>query len=176
MTWRWLALAALVLVCGLALLRSFVATSSTAAIRLQPAVMVSGLDDHGLVATTMVALSSRPDLSAAPSAVVAQLPHGTMVHVLEQRGEWLRVQPVVAPGQAGWINDYYLRGQVLRVDTGEQVQLVSARFDRGQVLVAVRPMSGEGPITWVAAARLREVGAREADGHQHVHRLSGLQP
>lgn len=174
MKWRWLSLAALVLLSGLGL-RWGVAASSTAAIRPRPAVMISGLDDHGQMATPLVALTSRPDLSSAQVAV-AHLPHGTIAQVLEQRGEWLRVQSVAAPSQVGWVNDYYLRGLLLRTDTGEQVRLVSARWDRGQVLVAVQPVVGVGPTNWVAAARVREVGAREADGHQHVHGLSGLQP
>lgn len=174
MRWGWLAFTALVLVGGLVLLRSL-ASPSTAAIRPRPAVMVSGLDDHGQVATMTVALTGRPDPPSGQPAVVAQVPHGTIAQVLEQRGEWLRVQSVAAPEQVGWVNDYYLRGLALRTDIGEQVRLVSARWDRGQVLVAVQSVQG-GPTTWIAAGRLREVGAREADGHQHVHGLPGLQP
>lgn len=73
-------------------------------------LLVSGRDDHGLLAQERVALTAEPDAEARPQdATVAD---GTFVRVVETRGEWLRVRSLEGPRAEGWVNDYYLRGTV----------------------------------------------------------------
>ena len=68
-------------------------------------VMVSGRDDHGLVATKNVALRSVP----AGGDVVGHLPDGTLAQVREVRGNQVRVS---ASGLTGWVDDFVLRGEL----------------------------------------------------------------
>lgn len=68
-------------------------------------LLVSGRDDHGLVAESDVALAGRPG-----GARTAEVADGTLVRVLASRGEWTRVESVEGPRAAGWVNDFYLRG------------------------------------------------------------------
>lgn len=135
-------------------------------------VLVSGRDDHGLLVAPTVALVRTP----GSTVVVDEVPDGTFARALEQRGDWLRVQAIANPQLDGWINDFYLRGQAVRLDTGAQVGFVQARRDGARVLVAVTSVREAAPPTWVAAEQLREIGAREADGHRHVHSRPAAQP
>jgi len=68
-------------------------------------VMVSGRDDHGLVATENVVLHSAPE----GGDVVGQLPDGTLAHVHEVRGTQVQVS---AFGITGWVDDFALRGEL----------------------------------------------------------------
>lgn len=70
-------------------------------------LLVSGRDDHGLLAQPSVELRRSPD-----GPVAASLLDGTLVRVLEARGEWLRVRALEGARSDGWVNDYYLRGTV----------------------------------------------------------------
>ena len=70
-------------------------------------VMVSGRDDHGLVASPNVALRSTPE----GGDVVGRLPDGTLARVREVRGTQVQVS---ASGVTGWVDDFALRG-VLRL-------------------------------------------------------------
>ncbi len=123
-------------------------------------VMVSGRDDHGLVQEPIVSLFNSPD----DSTVLARVLHGSFARVVEQRGEWLRVQlitsPQSVPQSMGWVNDYYLRSRMLRTDGGWQVDLVDARVVSDQVWVAVRP-AGDTAATleWLDPGVLQEIGA-----------------
>lgn len=74
----------------------------------RPIVLVSGRDDHGLVAEQTVDLRDGPD-----GAVVGSVPDGTLVEVLAEESTWLRVRTLPgAPALDGWVDDYYLRGTV----------------------------------------------------------------
>ena len=73
-------------------------------------LLVSGRDDHGLVAQERVTLAAEPDATAGPEdATVAD---GTLVRVVATRGEWTHVRSLEGPRAEGWVNDYYLRGVV----------------------------------------------------------------
>lgn len=71
-------------------------------------VLVSGRDDHGLLAQHAIDLLSAPDRGRA----VASVEDGTLVAVLAGRDSWLRVRTLVGPPAGGWINDFHLRGIV----------------------------------------------------------------
>src|SRR5437868_8771971 len=88
----------------------------------QPIVLLSGRDDHGLLAQPFVTLADAPD-SQRP---VGRVHDGTFMRVLEQRGTWLRVQAIAAPQIEGWVDDFYLRGRALRADGAGQVTFVDA--------------------------------------------------
>ena len=68
-------------------------------------VMVSGRDDHGLVASKNVALLSVPE----GGDIVGGLPDGTLAQVREVRGTKVRVS---ASGLTGWVDDFVLRGEL----------------------------------------------------------------
>lgn len=131
-----------------------------------PVVLLSGRDDHGLLAEREVALVGAPGATRA----VTQVADGTLVRVLDERGEWLRVQSLLQPQAVGWVNDYYLRNRALRTDRGEQVVLLDARWAQGLLVVQVAPVDQPAATTWVSTSVLREVGAHDvADQHQHRH-------
>jgi len=132
-----------------------VASHSTA----QTVVLLSGRDDHGLIAQRFVTLAATPN-SPQP---LGRVPDGTFMRVLEQRGSWMRVQQIVAPYTQGWVDDFYLRGRALRGDGQGQVTFVDARMADGQLEIAVRPVERpEGEVQWIAASLLHEVGALRA--------------
>jgi hypothetical protein len=119
-------------------------------------VMVSGRDDHGHVQDKVVPLLSAPD----EDTVVARVPDGTFVRVVEERGEWMRVQTVAAPQATGWVNDYYLRNRMLRTDGGGQVELLDAREMGGRVWLYVRAVAEPAATpVWLDSMRLKEIGS-----------------
>jgi hypothetical protein len=130
-----------------------------------PVVLVSGRDDHGLLAETEVALVGAPGGTRAVATVI----DGTLARVLDERGEWLRVQSLVQLQATGWINDYYLRNRALRTDRGEQVLLLDARREQGLLVVQVAPVDQPAATTWVSASLLHEVGAQDGAEHPHQH-------
>ena len=122
-----------------------------------PMVMGSGRDDHGLGALKFVPLVRAPD-DNTPLAAVAD---GSFARIIEQRGEWMRVQLIASPQIAGWVNDYYLRNRALRTDGRGQVEFVDAQMVNDRLLIAVRPVtSPTAQPVWVDASGLREIGAR----------------
>lgn len=145
-------------------------------------VLVSGRDDHGLLATERVTLRDRP---AADATAAGQVPDGTLAHVEEVRGTWLRVRTVEGPTAQGWVDDFFLRGGVHLVGPppgcavpfaggtlpeGEQAVVVDLRDGRARVRV-----NRTGVTDWVDRAAVREIvpehcGAPDPDGpsgHQH---------
>jgi len=76
-------------------------------------LVVSGRDDHGLLAQERVALSHAPDGSgSADGHGPHEVADGTLVRVVESRNEWIHVETLEGPRTDGWVNDYYLRGVV----------------------------------------------------------------
>ena len=120
-------------------------------------VLISGRDDHGLLADPQVTLYDAPS-STTP---VSRVRDGSYARVLATRGTWQHIETIAPPQQSGWLDDYYLRGRAIRLDGGGQVTFAAARLVGDHVEVAVRPI--EAPNTapfWVPAARLQEVGAK----------------
>ena len=119
----------------------------------QSIVMVSGRDDHGLLARPAIGLQKSP----TDATVVGSAQDGTFVTVLREDRSWLLVRTLVAPIEEGWVNDHDLRG-VGVLDGGSQVRFQSARRKGAGIEVLVVPVEG-GEQRWVDATRLREVGA-----------------
>lgn len=144
-------LRALLLAAALGLLAQGCAASAPG-----PVVLVSGRDDHGLVARARVELQRSPD----DPAVTGSLPDGTFVRVVGQRGQWLEVRSFTVPPEQGWVNDFSLRSVAVRTDRPAQVRFADAAVRDGVLMVHVRPVSEPAAGEWVPASILREVGAR----------------
>jgi hypothetical protein len=119
----------------------------------QTAVMVSGRDDHGLLARPAIGFQRSP----TDATIVGSAQDGTFVTVLREDRSWLLVRTLVAPIEEGWVNDHDLRG-VGVLDGHAQVRFRGARQNGGGVEVLVIPVEG-GEERWVDAGRIREVGA-----------------
>lgn len=119
----------------------------------QKVVMVSGRDDHGLLARPAIGLQRSP----TDATIVGSAHDGTFVRVLREDRSWLLVRTLVAPIEEGWVNDHDLRS-VAVLDGRAQVRFRGARQSGGFVEVLVVPLQG-GAERWVDAGRLREVGA-----------------
>lgn len=102
-------------------------------------LLLSGRDDHGLLAEPAVGLAREPD-----GPLTDRVPDGTLVAVVEARGEWIRVRTLEGRVAEGWVNDFYLRGTAHLTCGGEQVELVAVDGER----VQVRPVGG-GAERWV---------------------------
>ena len=135
-------------------------TASSNTFTKGPIVLVSGRDDHGLLKQEFVPLQKSP----TDKSVIAVVHDGTFARVVEQRGEWLRVQEIKddpANSISGWVNDFYLRNRALRVDGGGQVEFDDAKVLNNQIVVAIRPVQEPAATPqWIAANLLREVGAK----------------
>jgi hypothetical protein len=119
----------------------------------QTAVMISGRDDHGLLARPAIGLQRSP----TDATVVGSVQDGTFVTVKREDRSWLLVRTLVAPIEEGWVNDHDLRAVAI-LDGRAQVRFRGARQAGKAVEVLVVPVEG-GEEHWVEAGRLREVGA-----------------
>ncbi|MFU8850128.1 SH3 domain-containing protein [Micromonospora sp. SL1-18] len=148
-------------------------------------VLVSGRDDHGLLATERVPLRDRP---AAEAAATGDVPDGTLARVVEVRGTWLRVRAAEGPSAEGWVDDFFLRGGVHLVGppptcavpfgdgtlpAGEQAIVLDLREDHAKVRI-----NRTGDTDWVGRSLVRELapdrcGTPEPDepagDHHHHH-------
>jgi hypothetical protein len=135
-------------------------------------LLVSGRDEHGLLAEPTVALSAEPE--GAPRHRVRD---GTLVRVVESRGEWIRVRALDASHASGWLNDYYLRGTVhllapdpacpvpaaaeaggtpsRSLPASAQAELLAVRSVQGETWVRVRTI-GAGKEAWVSRATISQ--------------------
>lgn len=128
-------------------------------------VLVSGRDDHGLVASERVPVYDGP----ASDEQVGTVADGTLARVDAGDGSWLHVATAEGPSVEGWVDDFYLRGVVhlvgdapscrARIDGRRVVaglQVVVEGLRDGQVLVsgAARP----AVHGWVPRADVQELG------------------
>ncbi|MFE9093369.1 hypothetical protein [Streptomyces sp. NPDC007264] len=141
-------------------------------------VLISGRDDHGLVATARVALYRQPgDLTP-----VAQVKDGVLARVLSVSGSLLQVRTVDRASVQGWVDDFYLRGTVhlagpapvCRVrlggrllPAGEQAVVLDVRGSEARVRDVRTGRSG-----WVPRSAVQELApapeagcARKRQGH-----------
>lgn len=95
-------------------------------------VMISGRDDHGLVATERVTL--RDGVDGQP---LTSVPDGVLVSVLDRDGQWLEVQTVEGTQAVGWVDDFRLRGELRLVGAPPSCRSTLAR----------RPVEGGTPVT-----------------------------
>lgn len=158
-------------------------TADAAATSLEPRlVLVSGRDDHGMVATDRVPLYDAPE----GDRQVAVVHDGTLAEVLETDGQWLRVRAVEGPSAIGWVADFYLRGETRLVGAPPScsVRLDGAVRDGGTVVVVRRLDAGRvlvetvtPPVVraWARRSELQELppqGDRCGDippGDRHSH-------
>ncbi|MCI4062101.1 SH3 domain-containing protein [Micromonospora sp. R77] len=148
-------------------------------------VLVSGRDDHGLLADERVTLRDRP---AADGTGTGRVPDGTLARVEEVRGTWLRIRTVEGPPTRGWLDDFFLRGGVHLVGppptcsvpfdggtlpAGEQAVVLDLRAARVKVRI-----NRTGATDWVDRTVVREIppdrcapiGRDEPVGdHEHHH-------
>ena len=129
-------------------------------------LIASGRDDHGLLVQKTVALSAEPE---GPS--VAEVPAGSLVEVVETRGEWIRVRSLQGAA-TGWANDFYLRGVAHLVgrvlgcpvlergggvfEPSTQVALVAYERRGGALWLRVRALAS-GREGWVQPRALTEL-------------------
>lgn len=168
------------------------AAGTVAATRAAPAVtgdgrlvLVSGRDDHGLLATAQVTLRDRP---ASDAAEAGQVTDGTLARVVEIRGNWLRVRAAEGPAAQGWVDDFFLRGGVHLVGPpptcavpfdggtlpeGEQAVVLDLRDGHARVRV-----NRTGATGWVERTVIREIVPERCgqpdrdeppDDHHHDH-------
>lgn len=88
-------------------------------------VLVSGRNDHGLLELPAVPLAAAPGRAHPPDTHThAAVPDGSIVRVIEVRGEWHLVETVGAPTLRGWVDDYRLRGSARLVAAGPSCRLL----------------------------------------------------
>jgi hypothetical protein len=145
-------------------------------------VLVSGRDDHGQPAAETVAVYGEP----AGTSPVGEIADGTLVHVSDVEGTWLRVSTAEGPAAEGWVDDYFLRGVVhlvgpapscrgqlggREVDAGLQVVVSALRGGR----VLVSSASDPGLRGWVVRDDVQELPPQgpacgaEPPGSPHGH-------
>ncbi|GAA2155302.1 hypothetical protein GCM10009844_42210 [Nocardioides koreensis] len=114
------------------------ATMGTAPVVDDPRlVLVSGRDDHGMVALDQVPLYDAPEGGHR----VATVHDGTLAEVLAVDGQWLQVRAVEGGSQIGWIDDFHLRGEVRLVGAAPGcATTVAGRPRQGGTLVVVREL------------------------------------
>ena len=126
--------------------------------------MVSGRDDHGFLAQHTVSVYDGP----SSAHVVAEIPDGTLVQVTEADHTWQHVVTVEGQHVEGWLDDFYLRGQLRLVGAAptcasrigtDQVQggtLVTVwRVDGSRVLV--EQVAGAHERGWADRGQLQEL-------------------
>jgi hypothetical protein len=138
--------------------------------RHERTVLVSGRDDHGLVATTGVTLHE----SVQGRSLPGQVPDGTLAAVVNQRGTWLQVRTLEGPSLTGWVDDFYLRGTLRLLGprpactvavagaleaAGEPVTVLAVRDLLVRVLVDRDHREG-----WVTRSQVRELPPQHEDG------------
>ena len=114
------------------------ATADAAATSVEPRlVLVSGRDDHGMVVMDHVPLYDAP----GSAEQVATVHDGTLAEVLSTDGRWLQVRAVEGRDAIGWVDDFYLRGEVRLVGAPPTCETtVDGRARAGGTLVVVRDL------------------------------------
>ncbi len=128
-------------------------------------VLVSGRDDHGMVAEDQVPVYDEPE----GSHVTGQVEDGTLARVLGTDGQWQRIETVEGKHRvSGWVDDFFLRGEARLVGPAPSCDATLAGERRtGGTLVVVHDLRGTRaqvetvtePTTtgWVARSVLQEL-------------------
>lgn len=147
-------------------------------------VLVSGRDDHGMVAEERVPLYDEVE-GSRPSGSVRD---GTYARVLETDGEWLEIETVEGRHATGWVDDFFLRGESRLVGPAPTCEATLAGERRtGGTLVVVHDLRGSRARVetiaepaaggWVPRALLQELPPQGPhcgdipldDKHAHHH-------
>ncbi|MGZ4445785.1 MAG: hypothetical protein ACXVEC_03820 [Nocardioides sp.] len=147
-------------------------------------VLVSGRDDHGFVAEDTVPLYDAAD----GGHQVAAVHDGMLAEVLSVDGQWLQVRTVEGPAAIGWVDDFFLRGEVRLVGPAPSCRSsIDGHPREGGTLVVVRELkqgrvwveSETPPVEkgWAPRADVQELAPQGAacgdippdDKHAHHH-------
>lgn len=120
---------------------------------------VSGRDDHGLMALEEVPVYDGP----RSDHVVGQISDATLVQVIEAEGTWQHVETVQGAEVEGWLDDFYLRGEVRLVGAPPTCQSrIGSTVVPGGTLVSIwRAVDQQVQVEEVAAPHLRGWAARD---------------
>lgn len=122
--------------------------------------LVSGRDDHGLLALPEVPVYDAPE----GDHVVGRIPDGTLVSVTEGDGQWLRVRTVEPPQVDGWVDDFHLRGQVRLVGPAPTCESrVAGETRDGGTLATVWQVRGAEVLVTTLTEPVRRGWAPRAD-------------
>lgn len=133
-------------------------------------VLVSGRDDHGLLATEQVPVYADPGSGRR----VGSVRDGTLARVSRIRGSWLHVATAEGRPVQGWVDDFFLRGVVHLVGP---VPTCRASLDGRRVTaglqVVVRGVRGREVLVesasdpqlrgWAPRDAVQELGPQGAD-------------
>jgi len=120
--------------------------------------MVSGRDDHGLMALENVPVYDAPRSGHSTAAIT----DATLVQVTEADGTWQHVQTVEGQHVEGWLDDFYLRGEVRLVGAPPSCESrIGSTVVTGGTLVTIwRAVDNQVQVEEVAAPHLRGWAAR----------------
>jgi len=121
--------------------------------------MVSGRDDHGLMALETIPVYDAP----RSGHVVGEIPDATLVQVTEADGTWQHVQTVEGEHVDGWLDDFYLRGQVRLVGAAPSCEsrIGSTTVAGGTLVTVWRAVDKQVQVEEVAEPHLRGWAARD---------------
>jgi hypothetical protein len=146
--------------------------------------LLSGRDDHGLVQLDQVPLYD----VANGTHVVGKVHDGTLVRVVERDRMAMRITTVEGPAMTGWVDDFYLRGEVRLVGAAPDCSVTVGHDDveggrpvvayevkDSRVLVQAPELSG-----WVARGDVQELPPQgrkcgeDPPGSKHAHLIPGV--
>lgn len=121
-------------------------------------VLVSGRDDHGLVAHERVPVYAGP----ASDDEVGTVADGTLAHVTRTDGAWVHVVTAEGTPAEGWVDDFFLRGAVHLVGRAPSCEArVDGRPVTAGLQVVVRQVRGRKVlVSGVADPEFRGWAAR----------------
>lgn len=135
-----------------------------------PVVLVSGRDDHGELASAVVAVHS----AAGSTTVTGDVRDGTLARVEAVQGTWLQVRTLEGPPVQGWVDDFYLRREIHLVGPppGCRLALDGHALPAGQqaVVLDVRArqvrvqLVGGATTGWAPRAAVHELAPTEGCG------------
>lgn len=126
-------------------------------------VLVSGRDDHGMVASRRVPVHREPEAGPA----VAQIVDGTLARVVEIEGQWLRVETLEGREITGWVNDFYLRGEARLVGPPPSCAVrVDGTLRDGGTLVVVHELRDDRALVETITPPTVRAWVRRADIQQ----------
>ena len=123
-------------------------------------VLVSGRDDHGMLA------DGRVDVYGAPESTTKTdvIPDGTLARVVQADGQWMRIETAEGKPVSGWIDDFFLRGQAHLVGPSPECrpQVSNQLQDAGLLVVVHDVREGEVLVESAGETPVRGWTPREA--------------
>lgn len=143
----------------------------------RPILLVSGRDDHGLLAADAVDVLDEPG-----GRLIGQIPDDTLVQVLGEDNEWIEVRTLEGREVEGWVNDFHLRrrvhlvGQPAACDVGVHGVIAGPAVEVWEASALVELVDVHGPdADWLGVRRVRD-GALALVPRPLVRELSGPAP